>query len=101
MNVDRAAPTGAMWALIEEMPPGKASDTGVTAVGDRWFRPESPWRDFPERSAYGGEPHGGKRRFPGDRDPVRQDRPQLGGGGLSHRRCGCVDMTSGRPWEIQ
>ena len=57
MNADRTVLTDAMWARIEHMLPGKATDPGGTAADNRlfveavlWrFRTGSPWRDLPER----------------------------------------------------
>ena len=57
MNPDRTVLTDAMWARVEPMLPGKASDPGATAADNRqfleavlWrFRTGSPWRDLPER----------------------------------------------------
>ena len=57
MNADRTVLTDAMWARIEPMLPGKATDPGATAADSRrfveavlWrFRTGSPWRDLPER----------------------------------------------------
>ena len=57
MNADRTVLTDAMWARIEPMLPGKATDPGATAADNRrfveavlWrFRTGSPWRDLPER----------------------------------------------------
>ena len=57
MNADRTALTDAMWARVEPMLPGKATDPGVTAADNRQFleavlwriRTGSPWRDLPER----------------------------------------------------
>ena len=57
MNSDRTVLTDAMWARVESMLPGKATDPGVTAADNRlfveavlWrFRTGSPWRDLPER----------------------------------------------------
>ncbi len=56
MNEDRTVLTDAMWARIEPMLPGKATDPGVTAADNRMFleavlwriRTGSPWRDLPE-----------------------------------------------------
>ena len=56
MNTDRTVLTDAMWARIEPMLPGKATDPGVTAAVGRMFleavlwriRTGSPWRDLPE-----------------------------------------------------
>ena len=55
MNADRTVLTDAMWARIEPMLPGKATDPGVTAADNRMFleavlwriRTGSPWRDLP------------------------------------------------------
>ena len=57
MNADRTVLTDAMWARIETMLPGRASDPGGTAADNRLFveavpvrfRTGSPWRDLPER----------------------------------------------------
>ena len=57
MNADRTVLTDAMWARVEPMLPGKATDPGVTAADNRQFpgavlwriRTGSPWRDLPER----------------------------------------------------
>ncbi len=57
MNADRTVLTDAMWARIEPMLPGRATDPGATAADNRrfveavlWrFRTGSPWRDLPER----------------------------------------------------
>ena len=57
MNADRTVLTDAMWARIEHMLPGKATDPGVTAADNRRFleavlwrtRTGSPWRDLPKR----------------------------------------------------
>jgi len=57
MNADRTVLTDAMWARIEDMLPGKASDPGGTAADNRLFieavpvrfRTGSPWRDLPKR----------------------------------------------------
>ena len=57
MNADRTLLTDAMWARIEHMLPGKATDPGAAAADNRWFleaflwrtRTGSPWRDLPER----------------------------------------------------
>ena len=57
MNADRTVLTDAMWARVEHMLPGKATDPGGTAADNRlfleavlWrFRTGSPWRDLPER----------------------------------------------------
>ncbi len=57
MNADRTVLTDAMWARIEPMLPGKATDPGATAADNRRFveavpvrfRTGSPWRDLPER----------------------------------------------------
>ena len=57
MNADRTVLTDAMWARIEHMLPGKATDPGATAADNRRFleavlwrsRTGSPWRDLPER----------------------------------------------------
>ena len=57
MNADRTVLTDEMWARIEDMLPGKATDPGATAADNRlfveavlWrFRTGSPWRDIPER----------------------------------------------------
>ncbi len=56
MNTDRTVLTDAMWARIEPILPGKATDPGVTAADNRMFleavlwrtRTGSPWRDLPE-----------------------------------------------------
>ena len=56
MNEDRTVLTDAMWARIEHILPGKATDPGVTAADNRQFleavlwriRTGSPWRDLPE-----------------------------------------------------
>ena len=56
MNSDRTVLTEALWARVEHMRPGKATDPGVTAA-DNWrfleavlwrTRTVSPWRDLPE-----------------------------------------------------
>ncbi len=57
MNADRTVLTDAMWARIEPMLPGRATDPGATAADNRRFveavpvrfRTGSPWRDLPER----------------------------------------------------
>ncbi len=57
MNADRTVLTDAMWARIEPMLPGRATDPGATAADSRRFveavpvrfRTGSPWRDLPER----------------------------------------------------
>ena len=57
MNPDRTVLTDAMWARVEPMLPGKATDPGVTAADNRQFleavlwrtRTGSPWRDLPAR----------------------------------------------------
>ena len=57
MNTDRTVLTDAMWARVEPIVPGKATDPGVTAADNRLFpeavlwriRTGSPWRDLPER----------------------------------------------------
>ena len=57
MDADRTALTDAMWARIEPMPPGRATDPGATAADSRQFveampvrfRTGSPWCDLPER----------------------------------------------------
>ena len=57
MNSDRTVLTDAMWAQIEHILPGKATDSGVTAADNRRFleavlwriRTGSPWRDLLER----------------------------------------------------
>lgn len=57
MNADRTVLTDAMWARVEHMLPGKATDPGATAAHNRRFleavlwrsRTGSPWRDLPER----------------------------------------------------
>ena len=57
MNPDRTALTDAMWARIEPMLPGKATDPGVSAADNRRFleaalwriRTGSPRRDLPAR----------------------------------------------------
>ncbi len=57
MDADRTVLTDAMWARIEPMLPGRATDPGATAADNRrfveavlWrFRTGSPWRDLPER----------------------------------------------------
>ena len=57
MNADRTVLTDAMWARVEPMLPGKATDPGVTAADNRQFleavlwriRTGSPRRDLPER----------------------------------------------------
>ncbi len=57
MNPDRTVLTDAMWARIEPMLPGKATDPGVTAADNRRFleavlwriRTGSPRRDLPAR----------------------------------------------------
>ena len=57
MNSDRTVLTDVMWARVEHMLPGKATDPGVTAADNRRFleavlwrtRTGSPWRDLPER----------------------------------------------------
>ena len=56
MNLDRTVLTDAMWARVEHMLPGKATDPGVTAADNRRFLEAvlwrtwtgSPWRDLPE-----------------------------------------------------
>ncbi len=63
MNTDRTVLTDAMWARIEPILPGKATDPGVTAADNRMFleavlwrtRTGSPWRDLPEH--FGKEAH--------------------------------------------
>ena len=63
MNEDRTVLTDAMWARIEHILPGKATDPGVTAAVGRMFleavlwrtRTGSPWRDLPE--SFGKEAH--------------------------------------------
>ncbi len=63
MNTDRTVLEGAMWARTRPMPPGKATDPGVTAADNRLFleavlwriRTGSPWRDLPE--SFGKEAH--------------------------------------------
>ncbi len=63
MNTDRTVLTDAMWARIELMLPGKATDPGVTAAVGRQFleavlwriHTGSPWRDLPEH--FGKEAH--------------------------------------------
>ena len=55
MNPDRTVLTDAMWARVEPILPGKATDPGVTAADNRQFleavlwriRTGSPWRDLP------------------------------------------------------
>ena len=56
-NADRTVLTDAMWARVEHILPGKATDPGGTAADNRFFleavlwrfRTGSPWRDLPER----------------------------------------------------
>ena len=57
MNADRTVLSDAMWAQVEHMLPGKATDPGGTSADNRlfleavlWrFRTGSPWRDLPDR----------------------------------------------------
>ncbi len=44
MNPDRTVLTDAMWARIEPMLPGKATDPGVTAADNRRFLEAVLWR---------------------------------------------------------
>ena len=44
MNADRTALTDAMWARVEPMLPGKATDPGVTAADNRQFLEAVLWR---------------------------------------------------------
>lgn len=60
MNADRTVLTDAMWAQVEHMSPGKASDPGGSAADNRLFlkavpvrfRTGSPWRDLAGMSAF-------------------------------------------------
>lgn len=49
MNAEWTVLTDAMWARVEPVLPGQATDPGVTAADNRRFRTGSPWRDLPER----------------------------------------------------
>ena len=67
MNKDRTVLTDAMWARIEPLLSGKATDPGRTADNRRFleavlwrFRTGSPWRDLP---AYFGNWNSVFRRF--------------------------------------
>ncbi len=50
MNADRTVTADAMWARIENMLPGKASDPGGTAADNRLFMEAVLWR-FRRRAA--------------------------------------------------
>ncbi len=44
MNADRTVLTDAMWARIEHMLPGRATDPGATAADNRRFPGAVLWR---------------------------------------------------------